>query len=291
VKHCRYGNTFCAGMLTLGALGCGSTDSDNGAASSDTVAHIEQAVIPGAVVTETSTIVNLPPETTLAEQQVNCPSGSVVVGGGYRSASWTRVYSSGPNLNGWSVSIQNPSTTSTTLTLVAECLSGTVATSGLVAPGSAIIPKNGYECTRAVCPSGSILTAGGYTAPSSFRASSSSLVSDGGAWQVCGWNENPADYIFMFAYPLCLRGVSGTTSRVYKSGPRLAPGSSMRVYGDACPSGFLLGGGGHSVRARSVYTQGTLSAQNPRRWSNLFVNLSNVEETTSVITTCLNLWQ
>ena len=294
MRRSRYGNIFGAQVMTLsvlGALGCGSTDSENGSASSETVGHIEQAVIPGAAITQKSIIISLPAGATLVDQQVNCPSGSVVVGGGYLSGPQARVYTSGPNFNGWSVSIQNPSTANT-LNLVATCLSGTVATSGIVGPGTATIPKNGLGCAEAACPSGSILVAGGYTAPSSFRADDNYLTSDG-KWSVCGWNENSANSIQMFVYPLCLSGVSGSSSRMLTHGPSMAPGTGTRVDSAPCPSGLLLGSGGYQEVARRVYTRGsTLSFQDPTRWSNHFVNLSTTGyQTTNVVTTCLELWQ
>jgi hypothetical protein len=272
-------------------MGCTAAWAEDESVGDESVARSEHRVIPGAAVTQVSNSYTIPVGGTLTDVTMQCPPGSVIVGGGYSSAAETRVFSSGPDGNGWTVSIQNLGGTSNRLDLVTQCLSGTNATSGLVGPTLMIVPKNGTGCAQASCPSGSLLTAGGYAGPSSFRASSNQLTSSG-TWQVCGWNENPGESAWVSVYPLCLSGVSGAVTRQFKQGPNLAPGTSNGVNSEPCSSGLLLGSGGFQVTNRSVYTRGsTRSFLYPSRWQNTFVNLSSVTQATNVSTACLDLWQ
>jgi hypothetical protein len=280
--------------LTLGVaatLGCGAHVPDE--ADAEPVQQSQQGIIPGSAVTQTFRLIPVPAGATLVNQQVNCPAGSVVVGGGYLSAPNTRVYTSVLNGNGWSVSLQNLSNThSYTLNLVAECLSGTNATSGLAAPATVLLSAGGSGCVpTAGCAAGKLLVGGGYTAPSSFRASESQLFTDG-RWKVCGWNENTGSSIMVFTYPVCLSGVSGSTLRKFTPGPLLPPGGDTRVDSQPCAAGLLLGSGGFQVATRSIYTRGsTRSFQDATRWSNTFVNTSLNHLPTGVSTNCLELWQ
>jgi hypothetical protein len=272
-------------------LGCAASVADE-ALESEPVAHTGQAIIPGSAVTQRSVVLQVPPGSTLLNQQVNCPAGSVVVGGGYLSGGDTRVFASAPNSSGWSVSIQNLSTVSgRSLNLVAQCLSGTNATSAVGAASSGVIAKGSTGCVRAQCPAGKILTAAGYSGPSSFRTSNNMLFNDG-SWQICGWNENTANSITVFAYPVCLSGVSGGARQVSTSGPTLAPGASARVDSARCAQGLLLASAGALIDVRDVYTYGTTrSFQDPTRWSNHYINLSSSFRGTNVAATCLELWQ
>jgi len=285
--------------LTVGvatALGCGPNVGEETAAETEDDTEIvdqtQQGIIPGSAVTQTYRLIGVPPGATLVNQQVNCPAGSVVVGGGYLAPGNTRVYTSVMSGNGWSVSLQNLSNIHTyTLNLVAQCLSGTNATSGVAAPTTVILPAGGQGCVPlAGCAAGKVLVSGGYTAPSSFRASQSQLNGDG-VWRVCGWNENSGSSITVFTYPVCLSGVTGSAKREITSAT-IPAGSDVRVDSWPCAGSWLLGSGGHYNPMRSVYTRGsTRSFQDPTRWSSHFVNLTALPVTANIITSCLDLWQ
>jgi hypothetical protein len=298
----RHSHPLCHNVLRLqlslvlgiaGSVGCGVDEAGETAVDPEAVTGSEQALIPGAAVTQTSRLITIPAGGTLVDQQLNCPAGSVVVGGGHLSSEYTRVYSSAPNFNGWLISIQNLSNTkSYTLTQVVQCLSGTRATSGLVAPTTVTIAKGGFGCAPlATCPAGKLMTGGGYYAPSSFRASTNRQEWTN-SWEVCGTNANSGSSITVEVYPLCLSGVTGSVTVHTVNGPSVNPGESVRVDSNPCASGLLLGSGGYFSSLRALYARGsTRSFQDATRWSGTFYNPSSTAGRPNVRTNCLELWQ
>jgi hypothetical protein len=279
-------------------LGCSGEDFDSDVAPTENVGESAEAAIPGASVGQTHTVYSLRAGSTLTNATVQCPGGSVMVGGGFLAPSASaRVFSTGPDGNGWSASVQHLGSQNSTLTLVTECLSGTRATSSTAAPTLAVIPKKGgLACATAACPSGTLLTGGGYTAPDSFRASTSRLATNGG-WMVCGWNEHPTESINVSVYPVCVSGVTGSVTRQYKGNTAVAPNTTQRFDSDACPvvegaTRLLLGSGGFNTDPVSVHIQGsTRSFQESTKWSITARNLTAQYHGVGVTTACLNLWQ
>jgi hypothetical protein len=284
-------------LLCASALGCGAEDLAMDGTGSESVGESRESVIPGAKVTQANTIYAIRAGSSLTDVTVRCPSGSVMVGGGQLAPSTkVRVHSSAPDGNGWVVSAQNLGSSASDLNVVAECLSGTRATSSTAAPATILMTANSWGCTTATCPRGTLLTGGGYYAPNSFRASTSQL-NKSGAWEVCGWNENPSESIQAFVYPVCVSGVTGSVTRQSKGALALPAKESRRYDSEPCPivqgtTPLLLGSGGHHAAMISVYAMGsTRSFQDGARWSTTFVNTTNQVHTATIITACLNLWQ
>ncbi|TET52421.1 MAG: hypothetical protein E3J64_05215, partial [Anaerolineales bacterium] len=119
-----------------------------------------------------------------------CPSGSLVVSGGY-AAHWDvtifRQYKSG---NGWWVGGVNNGTTNYTMRAYAVCLNNVSGTISMVHAGGSAVP-GGKAHAVANCPSGSVVTGGGWnwglTGSSDMHVYNSSKTS-GNGWEV--WAVN-----------------------------------------------------------------------------------------------------
>jgi hypothetical protein len=296
MKHFRrsFGQVVQAFALlsTTGMFGCTGNVAEEGAFVPELVAQGEEAVISGAAVKQYQRYFSLRAGSYLENARSACPSGSVVVGGGYHSNAFgARVYSSAIDGNGWSISAMNLSNShSSTMRVFAECLSGTNATTGTTSPATVVIDKGGgFGCAFARCPSGKLITGGGYTAPTSFRPSSNqSVYTD---WQLCGWNEHPTESITVHAYPVCVGGVSGQVTRIASPEVSISARTEKVVVGPACKSGLLLGSGGYQTDAKTLYVQAMGRPEHDSTtWSNTFSNLTNSSQIGIVSSTCLDLW-
>ena len=160
----------------------------------------------------------------------------------------------------------NP-TTATTYTLTARCggnaktaqVTVTVvalppivllpSTSQVLAQSS--IPAGATGSAYATCPSGSVVTGGGYASSGSLDVYNS--TTDGNGWHVYAKNNSGASAP-LNAYAICLVNTSGTTSQVLVQVTVPAGGTNSGTA--TCPSGSVVAGGGFALNTgEEVYTQ------------------------------------
>ena len=171
-----------------------------------------------------------------------CPSGSKVTGGGFAGNSNLLVYSSFASGNGWEVDAQNLSASVQPLNAYAECLSNSPGTTAqVVSQVTAAAGGTGHAVAN--CPSGSVVTGGGFAGNSNLLIYSNSVT---GNWLGGGCPQyNSASSQLLNAYAVCLSGTSGSTQQVVSPGQRCrgtAPAHAVA----ACPSGTYLTGGGYA---------------------------------------------
>jgi hypothetical protein len=144
------------------------------------------------------------PAGTYAQAVANCPSGSVVTGGGFASDPnnlW--VYNSTQTGNGWEAYAMNLTGISQGLNVYAICLSGTSATSATFGT-STTIGGGTYGSAEGVCPSGKLVTGGGYALGTNLSVYNSSMdVSDSTKWNVFA-NNTSGSSALMNVSAVCL---------------------------------------------------------------------------------------
>jgi hypothetical protein len=135
-----------------------------------------------------------------------CPGGSVVTGGGYASNDQFTVYNSSKSGNGWQVYARNNSGSSQLLNAYAVCLAGTTATSSQVGV-QGTVPANSTKGVQVECPSGSILTGGGFAGSTNLLMYNTSMTTgDPKAWisyarNLTGSNQLLNTYGICLTYP------------------------------------------------------------------------------------------
>jgi hypothetical protein len=289
VKYLRAARIVLASSAAA-LTGCGADGGIADATLEEPVGNAEEPVIPGATITQSSKLMQLPAGGSLQGVTATCPSGSMVVGGGYLVHPQTNVYRSNKNGSGWTIDIMNlTAATSSTVNVVAQCLKGTNALSTLYVGQTKTIAPGGHDCTMTKCPSGSILTGGGFAGDSWLHPSGSNPMSNATEWQVCAKNQNNFQSTTLRPYAVCLSGVSGGATRVWSGQQILQPGSE-RLMQLSCPSGLLMSSGGYA-HASHAYARGShRSFQEPSLWSATFVNQGTTQAAIGMTTTCLELW-
>lgn len=135
--------------------------------------------------------------------QVACPAGSVVTGGGYASNSSFTVKTSSMEGNGWGVYGKNNSGSNQLLNAYAICLSGSGgSTSQVYAQKS--IAAGASEGVEVSCPTGTLLTGGGFASNTSQWVYNSSMKGlDSETWQVYSKNNSGSSQL-LNSYAICL---------------------------------------------------------------------------------------
>jgi len=134
---------------------------------------------------------------------VACPAGSVVTGGGYASSANFTVYNSSKQGNGWEVWAKNNSGSGQLLNAYAMCLAGTSATSSEIVAQSSLA-GNTTGVVRATCPSGSLLTGGGFAGSTNLLIFNTSMKPDDDkTWQSYAKNLTGTSNL-LNSYAICL---------------------------------------------------------------------------------------
>lgn len=136
-----------------------------------------------------------------------CPAGSLATGGGFHAYpdGSLRVYNSSRAYSGegWQSWAQNLSGSTKTLHAYAMCLSGSGGMINEILE-SVSIPPNGTGYAFLTCPSGSLVTGGGFAAQDYMRIYISSGPHPGNEWHVHVRNTHSSDDKTLFAYAICL---------------------------------------------------------------------------------------
>jgi len=197
----------------------------------------------------------------------NCPSGSVVVSGGFAVGQDTFVYTQLQNGNGWQVYAKNTGGSDSAMTVFAICLSHTSGTTSFkLASGNA--PVGSYGHVEAACPSGSVVTGGGFATNADGSLWVYNSTADGNSWQVYARNLSGSPQGFN-VYAICLAGTSGTTSMIGKS--TSVNGNQSGGTESTCPSGKLVTGGGFALGDNLAVYNTSMKVTDATKW-NAFAN-------------------
>ncbi len=195
----------------------------------------------------------------------NCPSGTLVTGGGYAGSTNLFVYNSSATGNGWEVYAQNTSGSGQLLNAYAICLSNTSGSTQQVL-NQVTAPAGGIGHAAVACPGGSIVTGGGFAGNTDLFVYNTSA--DGNGWGVYAQNTSGSDQL-LNAYAICLSGTSATSQQVVNQVTASGGGIGHAVA--ACPSSSVITGGGFAGNdSLSVYT----TSANGSSWETYAQNTS-----------------
>jgi ferredoxin len=131
----------------------------------------------------------------------SCPAGSIVTGGGYAAQSDKSlyIYNSSQSANGWQVYAKNTSGASQLLNAYAICLS---ATNGTVTQALKQVSAAGGGIGDAVatCPSGSLVTGGGFAGNTNLFFYNTSMKANG--WETYARNTSGSSQL-LNSYAIC----------------------------------------------------------------------------------------
>jgi len=219
---------------------------------------------------------------TLGFVTATCPSGSVVVGGGFAAGNDMVVSASWQEGNGWRAGALNNSASSQLLNAYAVCLYNTAgSTTSKMDGGTA--SGGGIGHAVATCPAGSVVTGGGFgTNPTQLSVYNSSISGNG--WQVYVKNKGATDIGFN-AYATCLSGTSGTTAQVLAQAT--ITGNNTGSAEVACPSGSLVTGGGFALGNNLVIYNTSMSAD-VTKWNSYARNTAAGDQLINDYAVCLS---
>jgi len=133
---------------------------------------------------------------------VNCPSGSVVTGGGWviGTSDSVRLYNSSQSGNGWQIWVDNSASNSPLTNVYAICLSGVSGSTSQTSASSVSIPGSNTGYAIASCLSGAYTTGGGFALQDDLEVYNTSKRPEG--WINYARNTSGNDRT-MFTYATC----------------------------------------------------------------------------------------
>ena len=194
-------------------------------------------------VNQLSDEISIPPNSS-ESKTVTCPQGSVVVSGGFSHQAGVRVWQSLMDGNGWRISATNTHTAARSLTVTATCLANTNGTSTSISEQRSATPNDFTQLT-ATCPSGAIVTGGGWAIGSNTDLTVYHSSISGNGWRI-NINNPQSSAPMVNIYAICLSGVSGSTSQKEKTENTVPPNSTANAKMN-CPSGSFVTAGGFSM--------------------------------------------
>jgi hypothetical protein len=117
------------------------------------------------------------------------------------------------------------------------------------------VPAGNAGSATATCPSGTVLTGGGFASQISAQTKVYTQSKEGNGWEVYLYNGSGSSQL-VNAYAICLANTSGATTQALKqvSVPAGSTGSATAT----CPAGSIVTGGGYASQtslSTEVYTQ------------------------------------
>jgi len=210
----------------------------------------------------------------------NCPAGTVVTGGGFAGSQNLFVYNTSATGNGWEVYAQNLTGSDQLLNSYAMCLSNTSGSTQQVYT-QVTAPASGVGHAVVNCPSGSVVTGGGFAGNTNFFVYNNSAAGNG--WEVYAQNLTGSGQL-LNSYAMCLSGTSGSTQQVYSQ--VTASGSGIGHVLTACPSGTYLTGGGYAGN-QNLFVYNTSATGNG--WEVYAQNLTGSGQLLNSYAICLTL--
>jgi hypothetical protein len=199
---------------------------------------------------------------------INCPAGSVVVGGGFDGGNNIQTYRSERSGNGWVVYGHRYLGANGTLKAYAYCLSGVTATSTSGYTEKTLAPGASGDQTFN-CTGGSVITGGGFAFTDgviwAYR-----LIMVGNGLQMNAQNQGASNGTFR-PHPVCLSSTGAATVRATNMAS--ISGSSSGTAEAACPAGTTVTGGGFTLSANMTLT-GMYKKPGENKWVIKVLNMS-----------------
>ena len=130
------------------------------------------------------------------------------------------------------------------LTISATCLLNSKGTSSTVSEEKLALP-NDKTIITASCPSGSLVTGGGWSVENNAPVKIFISAKSGNDWQISV--HNPTDISpKVTAFAICLTGASAAPQ--YDKKENKVPANSTASAQMNCPAGYVTGGGSSSIR-------------------------------------------
>lgn len=211
---------------------------------------------------------------------VTCPSGSVVVSGGYAGSTGLRIYHSTMNGNGWRVYGKNTSTNSKNMAVYATCLyqSGGITSQEMT---QLHIEENDVTQLVASCPAGSLVTGGGFVIGADNPVEIYHATKSDNGWQIYV-NNTGSETPLVNVYAVCLSGVSGSTAQVSQTNIAV-PANDAAEGSKTCPAGTYITGGGFATNLGVIIHRTSLLDNS---WFNIALNTTTTEKTLNTYAIC-----
>jgi hypothetical protein len=223
--------------------------------------------------------INIPPNTT-ANKTVECPAGSIVVSGGYSHQLGIRVWHAMKDGNGWRIFANNIHGSARKLIVTTTCIFNSGGTSSQTFKQENI-NANGTTQLTTTCPSGSVVTGGGWVLGNNTAVRILQSSKAGNGWQITVGNAS-SETPLVNVYAICLSGVSGSTSQAQSTENKVPPNGTANAE-QLCPTGSHVTGGGFTLNS-DLTLYNTSKAQNG--WVNFVSNAANTERSFDTFAIC-----
>jgi hypothetical protein len=144
--------------------------------------------------------------------------------------------------NGWVIDATNTSSSSTTVRVYAVCLHNMLGASTKTVHERVELPKGDSGVAKVACPSGSIMTSGGWSTQQDVHVYTSVRFNGSEEWQVRGRNDHSSSTKSLYVYAVCLTGSGRMVDTNYEYAS--LPGGSTGQVETTCPAGTIMTGGG-----------------------------------------------
>ena len=191
-----------------------------------------------------------------------CPSGSLMLGGGFAALPGLKITKSMPDPSGWLVFGINSTTNAVPLTSYVYCLHNDTGTVRVV---SVTVPASGAPFAR--CDKGEIITGGGFAdEKGSLDVYISTPIGDSvdpnNAWSVMARSSKNADQP-VTVYGVCLSKSTLKSSLLRDNKVVYGKGTEAQRFTFTCPNGSMMAAGGYE--GTSVYIS-RISPTNASVW-------------------------
>jgi hypothetical protein len=199
---------------------------------------------------------------------VSCPSGSVVTSGGFAVHPDVLAHNQSRSGNGWQVYAKNNAGISKLLNVYAYCISNSGGSSSQII-NQVTAPSGGIGHGVASCPSGTVVTGGGWASNSDGSLTVYNSSKSGNSWQVYVKNTSGSDKL-LNAYAICLSGTSASTTQ---AGVQVTiPAGDTGVAEATCGSGALATGGGFAANLGLYIYNTSMVSGSDTAWRTYAIN-------------------
>jgi len=216
---------------------------------------------------------------------VSCPGGSVVVSGGYAASPEMLVYSHAKSGNGWRAYAKNNAGSSILLNVYATCLYNAPAASTTQVFQQVTASGGGIGHPEVECPSGSVVTGGGWATNSNGTLRVYNSSKKGNGWQVYAENLSGSGQA-MNAYAVCLSGLSAEAEQIMESTD--ITGGSTGYAVPTCGSGKIVTGGGFAAQEELVIYNTSPYLNVGEQWRTYAKNIGSGNRTMYGYAVCLS---
>ncbi|MBN1264091.1 MAG: hypothetical protein JXA25_01265 [Anaerolineales bacterium] len=203
------------------------------------------------------------PAGSSASSTAQCPSGSIVTGGGYAAQDGLFIYNSSKSGNGWRVYAQNNTGSNKPLNAYAVCMHNTSGSSSQIL-NQVSVSGGAIGHAVAACPAGSVLTSGGFAGRHDGGLFIYNSSRSGNGWQIYAENTTGSS-IPLNAYAICVSGISASSTS--KLTQVTVNHGLWNVAEAQCSSGLRTGGGFAAVSNPDVFVYNTSpDTSDPTMW-------------------------